>query len=298
MTTPEAAPPTRASEAEFEEREITAADGVNLWLRQWSPAGDGETRAWLLFLHGRGGHGGRYAELAEHLARRGIAMWALDYRGFGRAGGIRGGVRRFADYFLDVDVGLGALAEQVPDGAAVFLGGHSLGGLISVRHVQERGSDLALSVRGMPLSSPFFGMLEPPSAVTQLLLGLAARLSPDKRKHSDGRRLTRDDTEHQRSCEDPLRTPFYTIGWATEMFAAQRVALAQASRFSLPVLILQGAEDPVVSVQDSQHFHDVATSPDKTFRNLDGMLHEVFHELPAERSAAMEEWAEWILARA
>ena len=79
----------------------TAPDGARLALRRTVPADD-PPRALVLLFHGFGDHSGRYAHVAEWLAGRGYAVWALDQRGHGRSPGPRGHISRYAQFLGDV----------------------------------------------------------------------------------------------------------------------------------------------------------------------------------------------------
>src|SRR5882757_4852972 len=106
---------------------LDATDGVPLAWQAWLP--DGEPSAAVVVIHGGGEHGGRYGELVAALVEHGLAVYAQDLRGHGRSGGRRGSVRRFGDHLTDLDQFVGTVRGAHP-GAAVFLVGYSLGGLV------------------------------------------------------------------------------------------------------------------------------------------------------------------------
>jgi len=70
---------------------LTAADGTRLMLRSWPEPT--ERRASMVIVHGLGEHSGRYEHVGAHFAAAGIAVSALDLRGFGESGGRRACVR-------------------------------------------------------------------------------------------------------------------------------------------------------------------------------------------------------------
>jgi len=102
----------------------TASDGARLALRRTAPTG--APRALVLLFHGFGDHSGRYAHVAEWLAARGYAVWALDQRGHGRSPGPRGHISRFAQFLADVAALRKRAAGEVA--APQVLLGHSFGG--------------------------------------------------------------------------------------------------------------------------------------------------------------------------
>jgi alpha-beta hydrolase superfamily lysophospholipase len=62
---------------------FTAEDGHELYVHAWLP--DGEPRAVVQIVHGMAEHAGRYAQLAEALTDKGIAVYGNDHRGHGRS---------------------------------------------------------------------------------------------------------------------------------------------------------------------------------------------------------------------
>eukprot|EP00428_Durinskia_dybowskii_P023348 CAMPEP_0170234700 /NCGR_PEP_ID=MMETSP0116_2-20130129/17095_1 /TAXON_ID=400756 /ORGANISM="Durinskia baltica, Strain CSIRO CS-38" /LENGTH=354 /DNA_ID=CAMNT_0010485493 /DNA_START=6 /DNA_END=1068 /DNA_ORIENTATION=- len=107
-----------------------------LWLfaRAWEPADKTKVRATLMILHGTVDHSGVYGELAERLVEKGVAVFAMDMRGWGLSDGE-------PLYFHDVEVFASDVfdyynrihGEGSPYAAVKsrFLCGKSLGGLIA-----------------------------------------------------------------------------------------------------------------------------------------------------------------------
>ncbi|HLO79232.1 MAG TPA: alpha/beta hydrolase, partial [Magnetospirillum sp.] len=60
-----------------------SADGVRLPMRGWMP--HGAPRAVVLALHGMNDYSNFFDEPGQYLAAKGIAAYAYDQRGFGRA---------------------------------------------------------------------------------------------------------------------------------------------------------------------------------------------------------------------
>ena len=61
---------------------LTANDGVELYINQWST--EGPPRAIVMIAHGMAEHSQRYARFARLLAEQGVSVFALDQRGHGR----------------------------------------------------------------------------------------------------------------------------------------------------------------------------------------------------------------------
>jgi lysophospholipase len=79
------------------------------------------------------------------------------------------------------------------------------------------------------------------------------------------------------------------------MLKAMRRIGDEASRITLPLLILQGSEDRLVDPSGARMLHDRATSPDKRIILYEGLYHEVFNE--PEHDRVLEDVEAWLAAR-
>lgn len=264
---------------------IQTADGLRLFVREWPVAGKG----WVGIVHGYGEHCGRYDAFARWLNGQGWAVAACDLRGHGRSPGRRGHVRRFADYLRDAAALHGLLRERAT-GRPPFLLGHSLGGLIVTRYVQEGAEGLA----GLILSAPFLGAEMPvpgwKAALSRILSGGWPSFSSSS--GLVGAMVSHDPEVVAEYERDPFMHTRATARWFTEVVAAQRAALAAVPQLSLPLLILHGGADPIASVSATRRFFSAAGSPDKTLEVYGDLLHEVLNELGKER--VWEEVASWL----
>ncbi len=104
------------------------ADGTRLALRTWRPAS--EAVAAIVTLHGFGDYSNAFADLGPTLAESGVAVFAADQRGFGRAG--RWGRWHGVDAMVDDARTLVALARDAYPGRPVYLMGESMGGAVAM----------------------------------------------------------------------------------------------------------------------------------------------------------------------
>jgi pimeloyl-ACP methyl ester carboxylesterase len=126
------------------------ANGLTHHLLEWrpsvdAPAADGGAPATALLLHGFMDAAGTFDLLAPSLARAGLRVLAPDLRGFGRgARAPAGSYYYFTDYVADVAA---IVRAAVPEGAPLFVVGHSMGGTIASYYTgafPERVTKLAL----------------------------------------------------------------------------------------------------------------------------------------------------------
>ncbi|NJD10052.1 MAG: alpha/beta hydrolase, partial [Gemmatimonadetes bacterium] len=107
---------------------------IALQYRAWEIA---QPRAVMLVLHGLGEHSGRYEQLGTTMAGYGFSSFALDLRGPGASEGRRGYARNFGVLLQDVDRFRREIEGSAAPGVPFFLLGHSMGGLIALRYLQE-----------------------------------------------------------------------------------------------------------------------------------------------------------------
>ena len=60
----------------------------------------------------------------------------------------------------------------------------------------------------------------------------------------------------------------------------------------MPLLVMQGLEDTVVSPEASRAFFDAVTSPDKSWEGFEGMRHELYME--TGRAAPLARLTAWL----
>jgi alpha-beta hydrolase superfamily lysophospholipase len=274
--------------------------GERLHLQAWLPAvpdADGvavaaDADAAIALVHGYGDHGGRHTWFGEDMAARGYAVYAYDLRGHGQSSGTRGQVRRFGDYLDDTAVFLDEVRRRQP-GKPVVLLGHSLGGLIGTRFVQERPCD----VRALVLSSPFFALTVQPEPAK--LLGAKA-LSVVWPGRDVGNTVRAEDLSHDAAVveayvTDPLVHHVATARWAAEALRAQDAAMAAAPGVTLPLLVLYGKDDEVADPAFAEAFFATAGSSDKKLIHYEGFYHELFNEVGREQVFA--DVAAWLASR-
>ena len=100
--------------------------------------------------------------------------------------------------------------------------------------------------------------------------------------------VSRDPAEVEAYRTDPLvhhgKLPVRTVA---EIAAATEAFPEQVGSLTLPLLLVHGSEDRLVSVQGSRMVYERASSEDKTLEIYDGLFHEVLNELPEDRQRVL-----------
>ncbi|MBA2243845.1 MAG: alpha/beta hydrolase [Gemmatimonadetes bacterium] len=282
---------TRAASAEARrEGYFAGSGGVRLYYQAWEAA---QPRAALLLLHGQGEHSGRYSALAGDLLPRGISVYAMDHRGHGRSEGRRGHARRFGEILEDVDRFRDLVAAQLSAQPPLFLLGHSFGGLVALRYLQEHPE---APLRGAILSSPLLGLAFTPPAWKTALGRVLTRLLPTLRLSNEvnAAHISRDSQVVERYREDPLVHSWLTPRMYTEILAAMRQALEQGDRLRLPLLFLVAGDDRIVAAQTTAAFARELEG-EVELRVFEGFYHECLNE--PEQHRVVCEIIGWIEAR-
>ena len=91
--------------------------GVKIFTREWQPAG--EPHGVVVISHGFNSPSGQYEWVAQQLASKGLAVYALDHRGRGKSDGERFFVERFSDYTSDLATFIDIVKARAPGAARV-----------------------------------------------------------------------------------------------------------------------------------------------------------------------------------
>lgn len=268
---------------------LEGAGGIRLFYRSWRPPG-GESAA-VLLVHGLGDHSARWASTAEALASAGLAVHAPDLRGHGRSRGRRGHAASFDHLLQDLDRLRRAAAPDASDGGVILLG-HSLGGLVVLRHLQAFPSP---AVAGAVAVAPFL-RLRADVPDWKLALGRAAdRWLPGLTLDSevDEELVLRRPGARERRRRDPLVHGRISARlWGGMQRAAAR--LRDDPRTGRPVLVQVPGEDRVV---DSGATRELAArlTPAAEIRSYPDAYHDLYHE--PEAPEALEDALAWIRDR-
>ncbi len=266
---------------------FVGAHGLLLFRRAWRPPAP--PRAVLINLHGLGDHSGLYGALVDRMVANGLAVHAFDLRGNGRSPGRRGHVDAWGDYREDLRCFVELVRREEP-GRSLFLLGNSLGGLIVIEYALHYPEGL----RGVIAAGPPLGRLSVPPVL--LALGrVMSRIWPSFSLETgmDLSGLARDPAVVAELLADPL---FHRLGSArlsTEVQAAIALVQSRAAEFPLPLLVLHGSKDGMVSPEGSRAFVARVAHPDKRLIEYPEGRHVLFADTDREQVLGdLERWIE------
>jgi alpha-beta hydrolase superfamily lysophospholipase len=254
-----------------------AAD--RLYYRSWRP--ETPPRAQVVLSHGFAEHSGRYHHVAEALVDTGLSVWAPDHRGHGQSEGTRADIESVWEAADDLNRFVDVVRDRAPEGP-LFLVGHSMGGLIATAFTERHQDRLA----GLVLSGALLHIAPEVAALADLEevpdLGLADAISSDP-------------AVVQAYKDDPLvylGPPPRVLLRASGQIEEVRAGLAD---LSLPLLVMHGSADLLVSPQALKDVVMGVASPDLTARLWPGLWHEIFNE--PQRARVLGVLCEWIAER-
>lgn len=246
---------------------------ISIYFQSWLP--ENEPKAILLIVHGLAEHSGRYMNIVNRFVSLGYAVYGIDHLGHGKSDGKRVHVERFEDYTNTLKVYLDMIRRWQP-GKPIFLVGHSMGGLIGAVYLIEHQTELT----GAVLSG---AAVKVPKNITPAILVVGKMLSALAPRfgliglEADG--VCRDPAVVKAYISDPLvYKGKATARLAAEILKAMQYVSAQATKITLPILMVQGSADRLVDPAGSLMLYDAVSSADKEIRIYDGFYHEVFNE--------------------
>lgn len=260
------------------EGSFKGAGNFNLYWKAWLP--DGKPKAVILVAHGLGEHINRYTNLINNVVPRGFAVYGPDHQGHGRSEGTRCYVDRFQTYIDDLKTFADMVRQENPGLKTVLLG-HSMGGLIATAYAEQHQDELCCMVLSAPLLVPGDSVAPATITMARVLSVLTPRLGVQA---LDSTHLSRDKAVVEAYDRDPLvYRGKITARLGSEMFAAMARVQQGMPSLKLPLLIMQGSSDKLVSPEGARLLYARAGSADKTLKVYEGFYHELFNEPDREK---------------
>ena len=281
---------------------LKLSDGVKLGYRVWY--GNHGTPV-ILYLHGIEGHGQWFENTASFLNEGGMTVYALDRRGSGMNGQLRGHLRNYHNLLTDIELMLRHIRRQ-NIGNPIFLIANCWSAKLAAILAQD---DYKCSDKS--LLQPFAGLiLTSPAIYTHIDLPLFTKLKialtwlkPGKGKVQlwpiplTTAMLT-DNSDYLDYLEkDPLRLTEVTTSFLVQTFLLSLKAQSVAKNIKTPTLILQAGADNIVDIQKLENWYEKIPAVDKAMRVFPGAAHSLDFD-----SKWFKEYtymlADWITARA
>lgn len=269
------------------EYEWKSSDGLKIYGQEWKP--EGQVKAAIAMVHGLGEHSGRYGHVAEAFTTKGYSLTAFDLRGHGKSEGVRGHAASYDALMKDISQNVNLAKEHFP-GVPVFIYGHSLGGNLALYYCLTQNPDL----KGAIVTSPGLGTADPvpPAklALGKLLYNLLPATQMDNGLQKSG--LSRDPEVEKKYSADPLVHPKISARWALDLINNGKYIIEHAAEFPIPLLLMQGSGDYIVSPPMTKAFANAAPLSKITFKLWEGFYHELHNE--PEKAQVLKTMTDWL----
>jgi acylglycerol lipase len=281
----------------FTETSFVEADGAVLPLRKWLPKG--EVKAVILALHGFNDYSNSFEGPGKAWAKRGIATYAYDQRGFGAAPE-RGFWPGRAALAADAATATQILRRRYP-GLPVYLLGESMGGAVAIVAMTGESGTPVPDVDGVILTAPAVWGRATMELLPRLALWVGVRLAPALTLTGRGLGIKASDNIAmlRELSRDPMVIKATRIDTIYGLVDLMDAALDAAPSLDVPILVMYGAKDEIIPREAIQRFVD--SLPPECLRRARLVLYENgYHMLlrDLEGPLVSADVASWALAPA
>jgi len=258
---------------------------INIFYRSWFPVAEPE--AVIIIVHGGGDHSGRYKNVVNYLIPFNYAVFAFDWRGHGLSPGKRGHIDDWQILRNDLSEFIKIVKGRLPV-IPLFLFGHSMGGMMVLDYCMRYNPAIA----GVICTSPAIGEL----AISPFLWAIARLL--DKILPGlvlptglDISKLSHDEDFVKQTGSDPLYHSKATPRFGMEVKKTVAYIHENAAIFSIPLLLVHGTADEIVSIEGSRNFAGKVNHTGFTYKEYPDGYHELFNDVMKDEVLAdIQQW--------
>ncbi len=264
---------------------LKTSEGCTIFLRSWVA----DSPDILLILHGLGAHSGWFIDMGNKLAARGMIVYAMDHRGFGRSGGLPGHIDNYHTYVEDINFIVTTIRKRHPE-AAIHILGHSMGGIFA--------SHFAAKYQNMLTSVLFLNPWIQDTSQTPILTTLRILVGGIFKSHrywqvvGGSEVMTTNPEAIQLLHTDTYWCKKQTASFLFQIFLMRSAALKNAKLITKPGLIMQAEADRSVVSEASYNLYEKLASNEKTWKTFPGYAHD--SEFEADRTLLDNEIVNWI----
>jgi alpha-beta hydrolase superfamily lysophospholipase len=242
-------------------RGVIKSPGENLW-------------AGIILVHGIGEHIQRYSHWMEKFNEKGVGFVGVDLPGHGKSDGKRGNLNSYSLTDEMIDFLIAEHKKTFPS-IPVFIYGHSLGGGIVLQYLLKKNPN----INGAVITSPALRLAFQPSKAKLLLARIMKNMLPSLIQPSglNAVHLTHDQKVVDAYITDPLVHDKISVGLFQSMTSAADYSLTSAGDLKIPVLIMHGSDDLIISPQGSRDFASKTKMAE--LKIWDGGYHELHNEI-------------------
>ena len=260
----------------------------------------------------------KYKEVAYDFYLQGYDIFLIDHRGQGfseRFGGdqYRGYVEEFQDYVSDLNDYVTSLKlEKIYQQR--YLVSHSMGGAISALYLQQYKNPFQASVFFSPMLSINMGSL--PIFIAKIITYSSAEICSwfsdkacyvpggkgYKNTHFKGNYFTSSEKRFNSSQQGSQEFPETQLGdatmrWVSTSLSAMDQAITNAHKINIPIFIVQGGADNIVTETGQRNFFESVTyCKFNQFLSIEDAKHEILLEKDEIRLSALTHTFQFLTA--
>lgn len=245
-----------------------------MFIRKWStnnkPVGS------IIIVHGLEEHSGRYDPFARFLTSKGFTVYSSDLPGHGVSSSPYGHIDSFNEFFETVETLMNIANIEFPD-LPLYLFGHSMGALVSIRVAQERTEDFKACVFSAP---PLHSLKKQAGGLVPLLIVLNM-VAPFVRfsNRIDPNKLSTNPEAVKRYINDPFVHDKISARLFNNMDKNISIAWQKTDNLPDSVMFIYGTDDTVISVDAIKEFFEKVSAKNKRIVEIEGGKHEIFEDL-------------------
>ncbi len=287
------------------QHEWIAPDGETFSYSHWAAGLPSEqpARAVVVAVHGLSGAALDYEPLAAHMAKHGVATFALELRGQGNdpVPERRGDLVRLEDWFADLSAFFALVRLHHPR-SPIYYYGESMGAALLTRFLAQ-----ALEIdfpAGLVLASPVVEIKEQPLWWQEALFRFFLAVNPThridvskytKRRDDDRSNWVTRDEAHRRWFETAShKVSRFTVRFFKCLRDLIDGCFDAAPRVTVPVLVIYAAHDVYIKPARVEAFFARLGSRDKQLGFFPESYHLLLHD--HDKAQALEQIEAWLLA--
>jgi len=228
----------------------------------------------IILFHSLNGHINTSGYLSKCLAEEGCCVVGYDQRGYGKSEGLRSYIEDFDFLLNDARTFIDKVKELYPN-KPVFIGGLSLGGLITYRLTLENKN----ICQGAIMFAPALNL--PVGCFLKGVGSLLGSIMPRTRIGKGGNRKS--NSKHPISVQNLLNDPLCYNGGGRpgtlkSMLQGMKNVEDTFKDYEANYIMFFGAKDSIVSTNSSLKLINEAKSKDKTLYYYENLFHDIWHE--------------------
>jgi alpha-beta hydrolase superfamily lysophospholipase len=254
-------------------------NGLNIFYRHWPGVEKGSV---ILCVHGLAGDSRIYNYLAEKTSSLGHNIYAIDLPGYGKSDGEKGDVS--FDLTMHSLHDVVTQVSEINQNSKIFILGFSLGGMFALWCAKLYPEKLQgviglapyLRIEGVkrdPRTEPSKEVLE--FAIQKYSTNPAEKVHIGMAVPNAFGEIAGEEWAHM--LKDPLCNFNYSFRNIFEVMIGRSEGIGELYKLRLPILILQGDQDPITVPEQTRTFISKVQSQDKELKIFQGSDHWFFH---------------------